>query len=386
MRNSSDRPRFFLLASLYAGLALVAHATGKPDSATPQLSEADGARIRAAIVIATFDELRGRCDRAEGFDAAQREEGDRWRTSQGVDRLRAHLDGPGLSAQLREQVRAASAQIIEQVASNANPCAAAIGLTRTADAKFADKLPALLAGATAAPAATTAGRNTPANTPAVTTPSPAATDNAAKVAADIEGFGFDSCTRVGYGGMVMYVPCPVVLFKNGSALTDVEGLNHPQGVTAHRAAKPKNWTQWRRQGERVQLMKSDGWKNITYTAVYSTLPKSFTLDGRFHSMSGGGNTALGGGDAVAAWSDYLFRPDGTVQRDGGAGASSTSQAVSVTTRSTATSKRGRYRVDGLILAIDYDDGSKERRVIIADPKDGGKGTMWLDGEGYVYKK
>lgn len=384
MRNSSDRPRFILLASLYAGLALVAHATGKPDSATPELSEADGARIRAAIVVATFDELRGRCGRAEGFNASQREEIDRWQATHGVDRLRTHLEGPGLDAQLRDQVHAASSQIIEQVAASANPCVAAVSLTRTADAKFANKLPALLAGGTEAPAA---NADSVANAPATVTAAPpqVSTGNAAKLAADIEGFGFDSCTRVGYGGMVMYVPCPVVLFKNGGALTDVEGLDHPQGIAAHRAAKPKHWTQWRRQGERVQLMKADGWKNITYTAVYSTLPKSFSLDGRFHSMSGGGNTALGGGEAVAAWSDYLFHPDGSVQRDGGAGASSTGQAVSVATSSKVASLRGRYRVDGLILAIDYDDGSKERRVIIADPKDNGKGTMWLDGVGYVYK-
>ena len=134
MRNSSHRPRLILLAALYAGLALVAHATGKPDVSAPELSEADGARIRTAIIIATFDELHGRCTRAGGFSAAQREEADRWQANQRVDELRAHLDGAGLSATLREQVRAASARIIEQLAAGANPCAAAVKLTRTADA------------------------------------------------------------------------------------------------------------------------------------------------------------------------------------------------------------------------------------------------------------
>jgi hypothetical protein len=40
MRNSSDRARLALLAALYAGLALVAHATGKPDASGHEVSEA----------------------------------------------------------------------------------------------------------------------------------------------------------------------------------------------------------------------------------------------------------------------------------------------------------------------------------------------------------
>jgi hypothetical protein len=163
-------------------------------------------------------------------------------------------------------------------------------------------------------------------------------------------------------------------------------LSYPQGIASHRAAEPKRWTQWRRAGERIQLMKTEGWKNITYTAVYSTLPANFRLDGRFSSTSGGGNTARGGGQAVIAWSGYLFRPDGSVRRDNGAGASSTGSVVEVTTSSNAAGKTGRYRIEGLLLIVEYDDGSSERRVIIADPKDEGKGTMWLDGVGYVYRK
>jgi hypothetical protein len=351
------------------------------------LSAADTARIKAAIVINTFDELQSRCTRSGGFNAAQRAEVDTWLSGQSVDRVRTHIYGAGLSASLREQARAASVQVIQQVAASADPCFAATGLTRTADAQFAGKLPQLLAGTTSIPDTMPADAAKAADTPTAATPAPAPpTGDATQVAADIEGFGFDSCTRIGYGGMVMYVPCPVVLFKNGDALTDVEGLSFPQGLAAHRAGNPKKWTRWRRQGERVQLMKADGWKNITYTAVYSTLPKGFRLDGRFHSMNGGGNSALGGGQAVAAWTDYLFRPDGRMQRDGGASASSTGTGVDVTAGSTAAARTGRYRIDGLVLAIDYDDGAKERRIIIADPKDEGKGTMWLDGTGYVARK
>jgi uncharacterized membrane protein YgcG len=359
---------------------------GSAGAQAQEVPPADAARAKAGIIIATYDDLAGRCDEAGGFSGAQRAEIDAWKSRQEVDKVRAHLDGGGLSPALRGQVQAAAKQIIQQVASNAPPCAAAVSLTRTNDAQFAAQLPQLLAGSTNPPA------NKPASKAPATATAPAAaaftagSANAARLASEIEGFGFDSCTRIGYGGMVMFAPCPVVLFRNGNALTDVEGLNHAQGMLAHRQQNPDDWTRWRRSGERIQLEKKDGWKNITYTAVYSALPKNFRLDGRYHSSSGTGNTAMGGGQAVIAWSDYVFTPDGRVQRDGGAGGSSTGSGASVTTASTAASRSGRYRIDGLLLAIDYDDGSKERRVIIADPRDEGKGTMWLDGEGYVYKK
>ena len=75
-----------------------------------------------------------------------------------------------------------------------------------------------------------------------------------------------------------------------------------------------------------------------------------------------------------------------MQRDGGAGSSTSGSGVDVTTAGARATKTGRYRIEGLILSIDYADGSQERRVIIADPKDEGRGTLWLDGEGYVYQK
>jgi hypothetical protein len=349
-----------------------------------EMSAADAARVKAAMVIATYDELAARCEKGSGFTGVQRAELDRWESSQQVSRVRTHVQGPGLSPAVREQVQAAARQIIQQVAATGPPCIAAVSITRTNDAQFSGQLAPLLAGATNLPAASkpSAASMPPASRP----PAPVSTGNAAKLAADIEGFAFDNCTRIGYGGMVLLVPCPVVLFRNGNALTDVEGLNHPQGLAGHRAKDPESWTQWRRSGGQLQLKKPDGWEKLGYDTLYSALPKGFRLDGRYHSANGTGNTAMGGGQAVIAWSDYLFSPDGRVQRDGGAGASSTGTGVSVTSMSSAASRTGRYRIEGLILAIDYDDGSRERRVIIADPKDQGKGTMWLDGEGYVYKK
>ncbi len=353
------------------GSALLAAATGV---SAQEYNEAEKALARAAISIALFDELSQRCANASSFSPAQQKEADNWQRANSVAQVRTKAQA--LNPQLRGQITEAANQVIRQVAGGADPCAAAVSVTRMAEAKFADTLPQILAWQPAAPVP----------------PRPAATKpvqgvgKGAELAAKIEGFAFDTCTRMGYGGMVMVSACPVVLFRDGEALTDVEGLSYPPGLRAHKAAKPKSWTRWRRSGGNVQLDKQDGWNDLGFTAVYSTLPARFTLDGHFRSMGGSGTAAIGGGQAVVAWTDYEFFPDGRVERGGGAGASSNDGGTSVTTGSTATGRSGRYRLDGLMLVMDFDDGSGERRIIIADPKDGGKGSMWLDGEGYVRRK
>ena len=48
-------------------------------------------------------------------------------------------------------------------------------------------------------------------------------------------------------------------------------------------------------------------------------------------------------------------------------------------------RSGRYRMDGLLLRIDYDDGRQEHRVLITDPAKPG-GVLWLDGESYVERR
>jgi hypothetical protein len=42
-------------------------------------------------------------------------------------------------------------------------------------------------------------------------------------------------------------------------------------------------------------------------------------------------------------------------------------------------------MDGLLLHIDYDDGTREQRVLITDPEQPG-GTLWLDGAAYIPRR
>lgn len=217
---------------------------------------------------------------------------------------------------------------------------------------------------------------------ALTSSAASATGNARELAAQIEGFGFDTCTAVGVGGMLLVSACPVVLFRSGEAPKKVSGLAHPQGVAAHEAANANDWTRWRKSGGRVQLQAKGSWKNLTYTAVYPTLPANFRLDGAFRSMGGAGTRAMGGAQSVAAWTDLRFFQDGRVERGGGAGAS---DGTSVVASSRTPVQTGRYHIEGLTLALRWDDGTSERRLLITNPADA-KSAIWLDGQGYARKR
>lgn len=211
-----------------------------------------------------------------------------------------------------------------------------------------------------------------------------ATSNAFQTSGDIETVGFDTKTGMGYGGMLTFNPEPVVLFRNGEALRDTEGLNYPGGLTAHKSANSDDWTKWRSSGGAIEILKGDGWKKITYTKTMNRLPKGFALQGTYRSTSGTGSLAIGGGDAVIAWSDMSFDGQGGFATGGGAGASSSSGAGSVVTSGKAASEYGRYAIDGYTLTLNYADGRSEKRMIVteaADPK-----AIWIDGTGYTRRK
>jgi hypothetical protein len=127
-----------------------------------------------------------------------------------------------------------------------------------------------------------------------------------------------------------------------------------------------------------------GWDDLIYNVSYSKLPSSFALDGAYGSLSGSGTVAIGGTDSAAAWRDYAFTSNGRVVRGGGAGAYAAGPGHSTAVSNTAANLRGRYRIDGITLQIQYDDGSNEAHIIVTDPKDP-EAAIWLDGVGYSRK-
>jgi len=339
---------------------------------------ADEALLKAALIVRTFDHFAAACQQRGGFKPADASSVKAWERDHGVAQIRTKAQAIESDPAQKQQLARGVNTIVRQIdAKGVEPCLAAVTASRTRDAQFAAVAPQLLSGAgSAAPAA----KPTPPAPPPVASVRPDAA-----LLAQIDSFGFDTRPAMGIGGFITTDIYPVVLFRDGRLLTDVEGLMFAGGMAAHQAAHPKDWTRWRRQGGELQIAGEKGWEKLEFQSTFRQLPKDFRLDGLFRRLGGTGNVAMGGTATVAAWNEYRFTPDGRVSRGGGAGARAESTGGSVVTGSQAAGQQGRYRIEGVMLNIRYDDGSEESRLIITDPKDP-TGAIWLDGQGYAQRR
>lgn len=357
---------------------------GLPAQAAPAAPAADGpsqALLRAAMVIKTFDHFAAACQAGRGFSPAEARQVATWEAAQQLPALRQHLQAHPLPARQAMSLDEALARLLAlPQLRNAHPCAAAVATTRAPDAQIG----AALAEVAAAPAsAPTATAPTITATPATT---PSAAPDSVQLLAEIDSFGFNTRPKMGLGGFIALDIYPVVLFKDGAALTEVKRLAEGGSAATLQQRHAADFTRWRRSGGELQLRdENGGWKALPFQTRYASLPEGLRLDGLYRSTAGSGNLAVGGSQAVTAWDDFRFMPDGQVTRGGGAGAQGAAGNTAVSTSSSRAARTGSYRIDGLSLHIRYPDGSSERHILIADPQDTRR-TIWINGVGYVRRE
>lgn len=194
----------------------------------------DEAYLKAALVVKTFDHFPAACKKRRGFNVAESGAIDTWQRTNGVEHIRARL--PELErfpAQQLQVDQAAATMVKLAAARGAKDCAAALSLTRAAEAQFAKVAPQLLA---ALPAGVAAAANTsaPAAEPPRTGAPPTAAPTVAAqqslpapdaVLAHIDSFAFNTRMTMGVSGFLSTDTYPIVLFRNGDVLTRVEALN-----------------------------------------------------------------------------------------------------------------------------------------------------------------
>ena len=97
---------------------------------------------------------------------------------------------------------------------------------------------------------------------------------------------------------------------------------------------------------------------------------------------------LGGNDALFTQSAFEFRPGGQVLRQGLAGARSVVEMGGTRTSAVAGARQGprpgRYTMDGLFMTIAYEDGVRERVMLMTHPGD--PDIIWINGEDYIRRK
>jgi hypothetical protein len=196
---------------------------------------------------------------------------------------------------------------------------------------------------------------------------------------------------IGVGGMVTQEYNPYLFLKDGWVYDDPDEAPSDFDVAVSKRLEPKNWGRWERKGNSVTIT----WNNkpnkpSTYEQkqFLRAIPgkSSLKLEGKYQSISGGGNTALGGTSMVTAWKDFEFKRDGRFSGSGGAGSSGSEGGTSVTVGVNSPSTAGTYSFDGHTIQLKYDDGRVQRSFFcLFPPDDGSTKVLMIAGSTYIRK-
>lgn len=190
--------------------------------------------------------------------------------------------------------------------------------------------------------------------------------------ADIEGIFMVLEYQMGVGGGFYPTYEPYVAFKDGRLLTDASLFPLLESGDAKAASKAANaWGTWKINGGALTLQKPNGKTEIIdgkKEKWYRGRPggPQQKLTGRYRSVGGGGNTALGGTDMIFTSSAIEFMPDGSFTQGNVTGGSGEHAGVRTTTRS-QQSARGTYKIDGYILELRFEDGHVQRSLFYIYP-------------------
>jgi hypothetical protein len=182
--------------------------------------------------------------------------------------------------------------------------------------------------------------------------------------AQILGIYTEGRNTMGYGGyMTGYEVDGFVYLRDGTVLDDLDRVPALINVANSRASEPKRWGRWQRVGNKMVVSWADGdrddieidGKNLMVGGTPAT-----RLSGWYRNVSGGGNTAFGGGVAYLNESSYTFFADGTFESDRSSGFTSGpgmgGDGVTVAGGSSGTNGRGRYEINGYTMKLTYPDG------------------------------
>jgi hypothetical protein len=197
--------------------------------------------------------------------------------------------------------------------------------------------------------------NSPAPTPTPITPTPPPSPNN-PTTASLEGIYLEQTTGYGVGGGLSIDFDSYAVFQDGTISRD---LNAALGGTGDR--DPERWGRWQRNGSGFNVT----WNNGKTTTLggklfYKTFAAASgdSLEGRYSTIGGGGNTALGGNVLTASWQNFTFYRDGRFEQGG-----SNRNSAAVT---------GNYRLDGHRIELRYSNGQTVRTGFYFFPNKGQK--------------
>lgn len=166
------------------------------------------------------------------------------------------------------------------------------------------------------------------------------------------------------GAVVLPVPYPVLLFRDGTASLSTRALGDGLDLAVHRSQYPTLWSEWRGEQGNVELRKGMSWVRLRYQGEYPPLARGTVFQGAFSYTSG---SYFGISNGLAQRT-YWFSSDGTFAVD--RSALLVTQSGGAAGVALAPSESGRYEIDGYSITFRYSDGTAASASIVhgaADP-------------------
>ncbi len=171
------------------------------------------------------------------------------------------------------------------------------------------------------------------------------------------------------GGGVSIEYNPYLLLKDGSVYKNLNLSPMDLDIAQSKQTEPDKWGTWKINGKTLNIQwndgESDSWDDNWFKAFAAQ--EGDTLNGNYKSVSGGGNTSLGGDTAIVAFDNILFLPNGQFKQNTGAGAS-----TSNTVTNSQNLAGGTYKLDNHTIELRYEDGKVVRKMFYFYPEEGGK--------------
>ncbi len=202
---------------------------------------------------------------------------------------------------------------------------------------------------------------------------------------DIKGVVINAESGIGVGGMVIIEYRPYLLLQNGSVYRYPVVAPYDLDVAASKKAEPNKWGTWKLEGKILVItlphkgvMKTERWDDDWFWAK-TPMPNE-KLQGDYETISGGGNTAMGGNTMIFSSSNIKFNNKGQFTMKKAAGGSNTDFDVSTSAYSNSNAA-GTYKLNGYSIEMRYNNGQVVRKLFYFYPDS--RTTFGIGDDAYV---
>lgn len=200
---------------------------------------------------------------------------------------------------------------------------------------------------------------------------------------DIRGIAMHTEYSTGVGGMMIVVYNSYLLLQDGTCYKHCEVSPYDLDVPKSRQSEPDKWGTWKLEGKTLAVTmnkdhETDKWDKNWFWGRPAARNEKIT--GSYQTISGGGNTALGGGSMIYSSSNITFNDKGQFTRLSSGGGSYSGSTGSVTAYSNKDAA-GTYLFDGYSLELRYNNGTVIRQCFYFYPDT--KDTFGMGDNDYV---